>query len=129
MYKVTGPGEGIVRLVDWEMVGLGSGAQDLGQYMISHVKPAVRREIEGECLSSYYETLTSDPTGKVTRDNYSFEECKKDYAMGGAGRWMWMLCLLSAMCPDAMVQYFHDQVLAFLMANNITEENICMPSV
>ncbi len=35
--------DGRVKLVDWEMAGIGSGAQDLGQYVISNMDPAERR--------------------------------------------------------------------------------------
>ena len=35
-------------LIDFEMVGVGAGAQELGQYMISHVPPEMRRAKEHE---------------------------------------------------------------------------------
>eukprot|EP00287_Rhodomonas_sp_CCMP768_P024463 CAMPEP_0202849904 /NCGR_PEP_ID=MMETSP1389-20130828/82150_1 /ASSEMBLY_ACC=CAM_ASM_000865 /TAXON_ID=302021 /ORGANISM="Rhodomonas sp., Strain CCMP768" /LENGTH=51 /DNA_ID=CAMNT_0049528015 /DNA_START=1 /DNA_END=152 /DNA_ORIENTATION=- len=39
-------GCGSLKLIDWEMVGVGSGPQDLAQYMISHATPALRQECE-----------------------------------------------------------------------------------
>ena len=35
-------GQHQLRLLDWEMTGLGSGPQDLGQYVISNIDPTER---------------------------------------------------------------------------------------
>ena len=37
-------------LVDFEVVGVGSGPQDIGQYMISHLTPEKRKKNEMELL-------------------------------------------------------------------------------
>ncbi len=89
------------------------------------MEPATRREIEHKLLHVYYETLTA--SDRVT--SYSYEDCYADYVSGGACRWIWLLMLLSAMCPDKMVQTFHDQVLHFLRDHNVTPETIAMPRV
>lgn len=115
-------------LLDWEMVGLGSGPQDLAQYMISHMAPADRRRMEEPLLIAYYEELTR---GAVSIDaaDYSFDECKRDFISGGTERWVWMLALLTGMCPDPMVQYFQDQLAVFMQDHNVTPESIGMPRV
>lgn len=124
-------------LLDFEVVGLGSGAQDLAQYLISHACAADRRAHEEELLQDYYAHLTGTGscanTGSgnsfVNPAEYSYEQCKKDYVEGGVCRWVWLLALLSGMCPDPLTQYFHDQVLDFLVDHNVTPENIAMPRV
>jgi hypothetical protein len=39
------------------------------------------------------------------------------------------LQVLCGMCPPKMVQYFHDQVLAFLLDHHVTAADIVMPRV
>ena len=43
-----------IKLLDWEMVGLGSGPQDLGQYVISNMDPVERKECERELIEAYH---------------------------------------------------------------------------
>lgn len=40
-----------------------------------------------------------------------------------------MLPFLTSMCPDNVVQYFHDQVAAFIEDHSISSENVSMPRV
>lgn len=119
-------------MLDWEMVGLGNGPQDLAQYLISHMNPALRRECEEELLQAYYAVLT-DPAlpgnSELTPAAYPYEQCKADYVTGGAQRWVWFMGYLSALCPDNMVQYFADQTAAFLQDHGITAETIGQPRV
>jgi hypothetical protein len=98
-------------LLDWEVVGVGFGARELAQYLISHVAPESRRTFEDDALRAYYNELQLVGGEKLA--SYSFEACKQDYVLGGLGRWIWLLLLLTTMCPPPMTQYFHDQVLAF----------------
>jgi hypothetical protein len=47
-----------VRRIDWEMVGLGSGPpQDLSQYVLSNMDPAVRRSCERHLVETYFKAL------------------------------------------------------------------------
>lgn len=157
-------------VIDFEMVGLGSGPQDIAQYLISHMSPEERKKNEEFLLRDYYQHLVADNndtdssinccsetttihpsdvslsvqlnddnTGKsnnvsevVVRSrvtNYSWEQCWKDYVYDGAEHWIWMLALLTDLCPDIMVQYFQDQLSAFLIDHHITPDNIGMPRV
>jgi thiamine kinase-like enzyme len=114
-------------ILDWEMVGVGNGPQEISQYLISHANPAYRREHEDHFIKVYYDALIAG--GKLTSDDFSIEQCKQEYVNGGVARWVWFLALLAIICPDPMVQYFHDQVLAFIVDHHINPENIEMPRV
>jgi aminoglycoside phosphotransferase (APT) family kinase protein len=118
-------------LLDFEVVGVGSGAQDLAQYLISHACRADRQQHEEALLRDYYEHLTgaSQAGNRVDAAKYSYEQCRRDYVEGGVCRWVWLLALLAAMCPDPMTQYFHDQVRDFMVDHEVTPENIAMPRV
>ena len=37
-------------LLDWENVGIGSGPQEIGQYLISHMDPSLRAQVEREVV-------------------------------------------------------------------------------
>lgn len=129
--KVSSGEAGSIVLLDWENVGIGSGPQDLGQYVISHMAPADRRLCEMQLLRLYYHELCSyikaSSSDSTTILNYSWDDCLSEYVRGGVERWVWLLALLSAMCPDPMVQFFHDQVEAFARDHKVTTETIDMP--
>lgn len=111
-------------LLDWEVVGIGSGAQDLGQYFISHLHPIERRKYEERMIRLYYAQLLSYG---VQTEEYTYEMCWKEYVEGGSERWIWLLALMTQMCPDNMIQYFHDQVEAFARDHHVTPHNVGMP--
>lgn len=112
-------------LLDFEMVGLGSGAQDLGQYFISHLAPSARRLLEKSMLDKYYAVLTAF----IGENGYSYDACYREYVYGGVEKWIFLLLALSATIPDKMMQYFHDQVQSFAMDHSVTAESISMPRV
>lgn len=120
-------------ILDWEVVGVGSGPQDLSQFLISHAAPAERRLHEDALVREYYACLTGagkyseDASKKVDAATYSWEECWHDYIHGGIERWVWLFAYLTGLCPDNMNQYFHDQLDAFMKDHNITAENIGLP--
>lgn len=122
-------------LLDWEMVGLGNGPQDIAQYFISHTCPSDRKECEMDLLREYYASLTATATissaesGGVSPDAYSWDECLSDYVQGGACRWVWLFAFLTSICPPPVTQYFHDQLASFLDDHGVTPENIGMPRV
>jgi Phosphotransferase enzyme family len=95
-------------LLDWEMVGIGSGPQDLGQYVISHLAPADRRLVEMDALRRYYEELTS-----IDKSIVSWDVCLDEYRQGGVCRWVWLVAYIADVCPDNMTQFFVDQLEAF----------------
>ena len=116
-------------LLDWEVVGVGCGPQDLGQYVISHMSAAARRSIEESALQYYYDLLTKEGSSTVTKEAYSWSQCRSDYVMGGAERWIWLLAVITRMCPEPMVQFFHDQVKDFILDHGITPHTIGMPRI
>jgi hypothetical protein len=103
-------------VLDWEQVGVGSGPQDVAQYMISHTDPSQRKTMERELLHTrYYNVLiANNPTIKTS---FSFEDCYKEYVFGGLERWIWLLVYIANMpsCPTVVVQYFHDVVNQFML--------------
>jgi len=120
---MNGAGEHTVVLIDWEMVGVGSGPQDIGQFMISHTSPQLRASLERGVVESYHSELRSlNPSIRMTLD-----ECWAEYVAGGLGRWLWFVPLLVTMCPPAAGQYFVDQVQAFAQAHGVTAETVPMP--
>ena len=114
-------------LLDWEVVGVGSGPQELGQYLISHASPQVREEIWRAAVEAYYARLVA--LNPSIADSMSLQDCVAEYVNGGAGRWFWFLPILASMCPPKMTQYFHDQVLAFVRYHNIEPGTCPMPRV
>lgn len=112
-----------VALLDWEVVGVGSGPQDLGQFMLSHVDPATRKEIERGAVEAYHAELVKlNPAVAMT-----MEECWREYIDGGLGRWLWLLPLLVSMCPPPMVKFFVAQVHAFIVDHGVTPQSVPMP--
>lgn len=127
-------------ILDWELVGVGSGPQDLAQYLISHCDTNIRQQVEIRHLRTYYEELTStytneeiDSSGSHNNKDmlkiYTWDMCIDDYISGGCERWIWLLIILSDMCPEPMTKYFHDQLLAFIVDHSITPGTIGMPRV
>lgn len=116
-------------LLDWELVGLGSGAQDVGQYFISHLYPNQRKEIEERMVRLYYNQLLSYGINDHVNESlhYSWEMCWNEYIYGGIEKWIWLLAILSSMLPDPLMQYFHDQVEAFGHDHHVTPEKVNMP--
>lgn len=119
--------KGTSTFVDWQVVGIGSGPQDMAQYIISHTSPADRRLIERELVLAYHQELTNGSSLPEDLKNYTFEQCWADYVKGGTQRWVWLFCLITSICPVVVSQFFHDQLAAFLEDHNVTPENIGMP--
>ena len=93
------------------------------------MNPIKRKVVEEQLLKEYYNSLINQCENKNLINEYTFEQCLNDYINGGVSRWVWLLLLLTSMCPDNMVQYFHDQLLFFIIDHNVTPENIEMPRV
>jgi hypothetical protein len=111
-------------LLDLEMVGVGSGPQELAQMLISHMEPALRAACELQLLRAYHTELLSRGVQQL-----SWEACLAEYRAGGAARWIWFLPVLAAACPAPMTQFWINQLQAFLEDHNITAETVGMPRV
>ena len=117
-------------VLDFELVGLGSGAQDLGQFLISHSSPADRERTELPFLQQYHAALTTVLAAKgldVTRE-YPFDALLRDYALHGAGKWIWLLIVMSDMdaCKPIM-PYFHAQVHSHTLCLSVCL-SVCLPN-
>jgi len=121
-YSVTN-----VKLLDWEMVGIGSGPQDLGQFMISHVEPQIRKQIEKQLVEEYYRELVQ--LNPLIGTSYSWEQCWQEYIHGGLGRWTWFIGWMSNSMPVPVMKFFNEQVLAFCKDHQITTENVPQPRI
>lgn len=112
-------------LLDWEAVGVGSGPQDLGQFMISHSTPEKRRESEKAALDVYEKTLNEALVARGEAP-VSKEYILQEYVEGGLCRWAWLLPVCASLCPPQGTQYFHDQMYAFLKDHNVNPEDMGM---
>ena len=113
----------MLKLLDWEMVGLGSGPQDLGQYVLSNMDPKERRECEQDLVKAYFEELKRCGVADV-----DWDYCWSEYKMGGLERWLWFLIYFAG--QEALVdwaQFFHNQVAAFMKDHQITADDVVQP--
>ena len=121
---------GYLKVLDWEVVGFGSGPQDLAQFLISHMEPSLRRSCEEQLVREYYEELCQAPAVAANgTTEFTWTSCWEEYVRGGSERWIWLLALLSVICPPKLTQYFQDQVAAFLRDHGVTADSIDMPRV
>lgn len=114
-----------VVLVDWEAVGLGSGPQELGQFMISHTSPALRASIEREAVAAYYAELCR--CNPAVAQTLSLDACWAEYVFGGLARWLFFLPFDGWGAPPAVSQYFCDQVLAWIRDHGVTPADAPIP--
>lgn len=108
-----------VRLLDWEMCGIGSGPQDLGQYVLSNMEPSVRRANERRLVEAYFEELTKSGV------DIDWKYCWDEYRIGGVERWLWFLVyFLGQPSMKGWAQFFHDQIAAFVHDHGLKESDI-----
>lgn len=120
---VSTKGSGL-KLLDWEMVGIGSGAQDLGQYVLSNMDPKERRSCERSLIASYYAELL-----RLGVKDFTWDECWKEYRIGGVERWLWFLVYFVGQEGPLLKwgQFFHDQISSFIDDHDITPNDIAQP--
>jgi len=112
-------------IIAFETTGLGSGPQDLGQYILSNMDPKERRECEEELIRNYYEKLV-----RLGVQNFSWEDCWSEYKIGGLERWLWFLVYFCAQEGPVMTkwaQFFHNQIKEFVHDHKIRPEDITQP--
>lgn len=108
-----------VLLVDWEVVGVGSGPQDLGQFHISHSSPEARRRDMEPALRAYVEKLAACGVEGV-----GYDHVLSEYQQGGLGRWVWLLgCIGGMPIPAPALNFFASQAGAFVTDHGFTAEN------
>lgn len=114
-----------LQLLDWEMVGLGSGPQELGQYILSNMKPSERRECEEQLVRNYHNKLI-----ELGITGLSWNECWSEYKIGGLERWIWFLVYFCGQPGPLMTkwaQFFHDQITEFVHDHGISPEDVTQP--
>ncbi|MGK3753403.1 MAG: hypothetical protein ACI8RD_005710 [Bacillariaceae sp.] len=86
--------------------------------------PCERRECEEKFISNYYSKLV-----RLGVQNLSWEECWREYTIGGLERWLWFLVYFCAQSGPMLkwAQFFHDQIKEFVHDHNIQPEDITQP--
>lgn len=125
-------------LFDWDMVGLGNGAQEIGQFLISHMEPGLRKECWEEVLRKYYDRVVKvmqqrgeekgDTEAAAQKSSYSWETCREHYVKGSMARWIFLLANVFVDCPAGWGPIFVKSVLAFAEDHGITAETVSMPN-
>jgi hypothetical protein len=122
--------EARLRLIDFEMIGVGSPAQELGQFLISHMDPELRRTHERELVGGYHAEVVAALHARgmeAEAATFTLESCFAEYIAGGVGRWVWFIPLFWQTTPVA--QFFHDQLAAFLTDHVADPASMPMPRV
>lgn len=111
--------------LDWEMVGVGSGPQELGQFLISHASAQFRREHERALVHTYLAKLNSVLCNRGLPQQ-TFEATWDEYTFGGLTKWLWFMPLLINWCPPQVSEYFAQKVTDFAEDHSITPDNVTM---
>eukprot|EP00004_Rigifila_ramosa_P028178 TRINITY_DN947_c0_g1_i2.p2 TRINITY_DN947_c0_g1~~TRINITY_DN947_c0_g1_i2.p2 ORF type:complete len:256 (-),score=57.72 TRINITY_DN947_c0_g1_i2:56-823(-) len=102
---------GPARLVvyDWSEVGPWEPMTDIAQLFISDVRLSSLAAGAGErAIEAYHAELCAQGVG-----DYPLAQCKADFARG-VERWLFLFPLLASLgLPEALVDYFQAQIMAF----------------
>lgn len=121
IYRKPGSTTDIPVWFDWSEIGPYEPTTDLAQMLISDVKPEVFTAHSKELVRTYYDALIKNG---VSEKEYSWQTCWNAFCRGGCERWIWVLCLLTDFpLPGSAMQYFHDQLLAFINHHCPTEDH------
>ncbi|KNC87151.1 hypothetical protein SARC_00732 [Sphaeroforma arctica JP610] len=101
-----------VKFVDFEVSMVNIGPRELGQFTISNISTAERRQWEKTLVLTYHKELSKCLGDKC---QISEEDCWLQYTQG-CSRWVFFLALfVGTWQADAVTcQYFHDQIADFL---------------
>lgn len=110
------PSKSKLVLIDFEMMGLGSGPTDLAIWIAVRSSPAWRRKYEKEFVELYYETLISwgEKSGKLSRESYTLEQCWYQYKFDGAAKLLMYFLLLPVLSNDHFTKDMEVGLKAFL---------------
>jgi hypothetical protein len=116
------------KLLDWEMVGVGSGAAELAHWMLSHLAPAERRAIEEPLVREYHRVFARAFQAAHGLPAIGWDECWREYRMGGAARWIYLLSTMLPSLPRPLADFFHGQLSAFIADHaGVIEANALAP--
>lgn len=106
-------------MFDWSEVGPWEPTTDLGQMLISDVKPAIFNAHSKALLRKYWQTLLEHG---VSEKEYPWDVCWNSFCRGSAERWIFLFCVLTSFPLGApAIQYFHDQLLSFIATHCPTQ--------
>lgn len=112
--------DGTVKLIDFEMCGLGSGPQELGQYMLACTEAGARKSMEQNVVREYYDELI-----RCGVRAYSWEECWDEYRLGGLERWLWFLSFCAGVpAMHDFTRFFHNQISSFMVDHNLSATQV-----
>lgn len=112
LYRKEGSEADIPLWFDWSEVGPYEPTSDLAQMIISDIKPEVFIAHSKDLVRAYYDTLIKNG---VSAQEYSWQTCWNGFCRGGVERWIWGFSHLADFpLPANCIQYFHDQLLAFI---------------
>merc|ERR1712232_734440 len=108
-----------------------------------------RRSCERKVVQAYYDELmilrrsrscsknTNYATNSVINNNndanssFTWEECWKEYKVGGIERWLWFLVYFCGQPLDSPLlkwaQFFHNQICAFLKDHKMKPTDFTQP--
>lgn len=126
-----------IALIDWEVVGIGSGPQDIGQYMISHFTREQFEALALPAVEAYAQKLMgviSSSSGSSTRKAEDADNAERqlratimlEVVVGALGRWAWLLGIMGGMesISLAAMAYFNEQVdacMAWAMRSDVAD--------
>lgn len=104
----------VVALVDWSEVGLWEPTVDLGQMLLSDVRPEVARAHARPLLEHYWHALVA--ARPALAENYPLERCWNDFCRTTVERWTFLFAVLAGFqgMPPALVRWFHDNLESFV---------------
>ena len=114
-----------LRILDWEMVGVGSGPQELGLFIIGfldHKKYGL--DVQKDLVGAYHNELVK----ANSNIDFTFEACFREFAVGGIRDWMRLLPELLEWKPDA-ADYFLNQVEMFREMHSIKPDMVGYPDL
>eukprot|EP00759_Apiculatamorpha_spiralis_P041064 PhF_6_TR39708/c0_g1_i6/m.59058 len=120
IFLVPGPATPKAVLIDWDTPRIGPGGMDLGQYMISHCDAEQRRASEGPALAHYYDCLLKALSRNGITQVPEFSTIQRQYVEYGFGRWLWLFPVVVGLCPQGMLQVWHDNMVSFMRDHKIS---------
>jgi Ecdysteroid kinase-like family len=117
-------GDDALVFVDWSEAGVWTPACDLAQHIISDVPAQLFAEHWERLVERYVDRLASAGA------QYPLDDAKQDFLHGGAERWIWIFAVMSSFpLPEVALQYFHDQLLAFIKLDSHAPSSYVLKSL
>lgn len=124
------PADARALFVDWAEVGIGCPFSEIAYFMITNTGPSAefRRRVEHKMLRKYHARLIQQG---VPASNCPWDVAWSRYKAGGINRWAQTLVLISdyalrAPLPPALLQWFHDMLLAFVEDHAVSSREYVM---